>query len=70
MEKELVAVKMGEDDRNVSAGAGDGSMPTWPLDSILTRTDAVRRDRSLADSVRLLRALLEARSDTGPGGGP
>jgi len=65
----LVAVNMGEDDGNLSVGVGDGSMPTWPLDSILTRTDAVRRDRNLADSVRLLRALLEARSDTGPGGG-
>ncbi len=40
----------------------------WPADSILTRTDAVRRDGALADSVRLLRTLLDARRDTVPGG--
>jgi rod shape-determining protein MreC len=41
----------------------------WPPDSIVTRSDAIRRELVLEDSVRLLRALLEERFDPPPGEG-
>lgn len=56
----LVAI----DDRTMSLES------VWPQDSVFSRTDAVRRELILEDSVRLLRSMLEERAPAPPGGGP
>lgn len=43
--------------------------PAWPLDSIVTGTDAILREGELEDSLRLLRDLLDERLDSVAGSG-
>ena len=62
-----------------SMGAGADSLESaegftdvgaaWPLDSILTRTEDILRDRQLADSLRTLTELMRERLDSAGGGG-